>query len=105
MNGPKIYFEIPIFGGIPITQTAVSSFVVMLLLCIAGYFLGKNLKKRPGRMQVMTEKMVSMESLCIRTSGIKRIKDSAEHSWVNPSTALTDSGRSDFNSGGTESPI
>ncbi len=60
MNGPKIYFEIPIFGGIPITQTAVSSFVVMLLLCIAGYFLGKNLKKRPGRMQVMTEKMVSM---------------------------------------------
>lgn len=49
--------------------------------------------------------MVSMESLCIRTSGIKRIKDSAEHSWVNPSAALTDSGRSDFNSGGTENPI
>ena len=60
MNGPKIYFEIPIFGGIPITQTAVSSFVVMLLLCIAGYFLGRNLKKRPGRMQVLTEKLVSM---------------------------------------------
>ena len=35
MNGPKIYFAIPLFGGIGITQTTVSSFVVMLLLCIA----------------------------------------------------------------------
>ena len=26
MNGPKIYFTIPLFGGIPITQTTVSSF-------------------------------------------------------------------------------
>lgn len=60
VTGPKIYFEIPIFGGIPITQTAVSSFAVMLILCIAGYFLGRNLKKRPGKMQVITEKLVSM---------------------------------------------
>ena len=35
MNGPKIYFTIPLFGGIGITQTTVSSFVVMLLLCLA----------------------------------------------------------------------
>ena len=40
MNGPKIYFTIPILGGIPITQTAASSFVVMLILCIAGIVLG-----------------------------------------------------------------
>ena len=35
MNGPKIYFTIQLFGGIGITQTTVSSFVVMLLLYIA----------------------------------------------------------------------
>ena len=33
VNGAKIYFTIPALGGIPITQTAVSSFVVMVLLC------------------------------------------------------------------------
>ena len=51
MNGPKIYFTIPLFGGIPITQTTVSSFAVMLLLCIAGVVLGSNLQKRPSRRQ------------------------------------------------------
>ena len=60
MNGPKIYFTIPLFGGIGITQTTVSSFVVMLLLCIAAVVLGKDLQKRPGRRQVLVEKGVSM---------------------------------------------
>ena len=62
ITGPGIYFEIPIFGGIPITQTVVSSFLVMILLCTAGVLLGRNLKKRPGRMQVITEKGVGMIS-------------------------------------------
>lgn len=56
MNGPKIYFAIPLFGGIGITQTTVSSFVVMLLLCIAAVVLGSNLQKRPSRRQVLVEK-------------------------------------------------
>ena len=60
MNGPKIYFTIPLFVGIPITQTTVASFVVMVTLCVAGYFLGRNLKKRPGRTQVLVEKLVTM---------------------------------------------
>ena len=60
MNGPKIYFTIPVLGGVSITQTAVSSFVVMLLLCISGYFLGRNLQKRPGKVQVVVEKLVTM---------------------------------------------
>ncbi len=58
VNGPKIYLQIN--GMNVITQTTVASFVVMVLLCVAGYFLGRNLKKRPGRMQVLTEKGVSM---------------------------------------------
>ncbi len=60
MNGPKIYFTIPVLGGIPITQTTVSSFLVMVLLCVAGYFLGRKLEKRPGRTQVVVEKLVGM---------------------------------------------
>lgn len=60
MNGPRIFFTIPLFGGIPITQTTVSSFVVMICLCVAGVLLGRNLQKRPSRRQVLVEKGVSM---------------------------------------------
>lgn len=60
MNGPKIFFTIPILGGIPITQTTVSSFVVMIGLIIASYFMTRNLKLRPGRFQVVLEKLVTM---------------------------------------------
>lgn len=60
MNGPKIYFTLPLFGGIPITQTLVSSFLVMVVLCVAGILLGRNLQKRPSRRQVLVEKGVSM---------------------------------------------
>ena len=49
MNGPKIYFTIPLLGVIDITQTTVSSFVVMVLLCTAAVVLGGNLQQRPGR--------------------------------------------------------
>ena len=58
VNGAYIYFTIPIFGGINITQTTLSVFLVTLILSLAGYFLGKNLKKRPGKLQVLTEKGV-----------------------------------------------
>ena len=60
VEGAYIYFTIPIFGGIPITQTTVSSFVVTSALVIACLCLGKNLKKRPSGAQVLVEKGVSM---------------------------------------------
>ncbi len=60
VNGAFVYFTIPIFGGIPITQTTVSSFVVTLLLVIACIRLGKGLRKRPTGAQVLVEKGVSM---------------------------------------------
>ncbi len=60
VTGPYIYFEIPIFGGIPVTQTALSVLVVTVLLSVCGYFLGRNLQKRPGKLQVLTEKGVTM---------------------------------------------
>ena len=58
MNGPKIYWTLPL--GITITQTTVASFVVMVLLCTAAVVLGRNLEKRPGRRQVLVEKGVTM---------------------------------------------
>ena len=60
VTGAFVYFEIPILGGIPISQTAVSSFLVMIILCTAFILLGKNLQKRPGKMQVLVEKGVGM---------------------------------------------
>ena len=60
VNGAYIYFNIPIFGGINITQTTLSVFLVTLILALSGYFLGRNLKKHPGKLQVLTEKGVMM---------------------------------------------
>ena len=60
VSGAYIYFTIPIFGGIPITQTTVSSLVVTVLLILACLTLGKNLQKRPTGAQVLVEKGVSM---------------------------------------------
>ena len=60
VTGPKIYYEIPILGGIKITQTTVSLLVVSIVLIVLAYFLTRNLTKRPGRMQVVTEKLVTM---------------------------------------------
>ena len=60
VSGAYIYFTIPIFGGIPITQTTVSSLVVTVLLILACLKLGRNLQKRPTGAQVLVEKGVSM---------------------------------------------
>ena len=60
VTGPFVYFVIPIFGGIPVSQTTVSSLVVTILLCILFITFGKNLTKRPGNRQVLVEKGVSM---------------------------------------------
>lgn len=70
VTGPYIYFTIPLFGGINITQTTVSSFLVTLLLCTACVVLGKNLRKRPGKAQVLTEKVVMMmRSMVVESMG------------------------------------
>ena len=56
VDGAFVYFTIPILGGIPISQTTVSSLIVTIILVLACMKLGKNLKKRPGKVQVMVEK-------------------------------------------------
>ena len=67
VNGPKIILRIKSlhdkFGDIlgnPITQTTVSILAVTLLLTVIAIIAGRNLTKRPGRLQVVTEKLVNM---------------------------------------------
>ncbi len=60
VDGAFIYFTIPIFGGINITQTTVSHLIVTIFLCAASIYLGRDLKKRPDGLQVMVEKGVMM---------------------------------------------
>ena len=70
VTGAFIYFEIPIFGGIPITQTTVSFFIVTVALCLAAYFLGRDLKVRPDGKQVLVEKGIMMlHTMVVETMG------------------------------------
>ena len=70
VDGAFIYFTIPIFGGIPITQTTVSHLLVTIFLCAASIYLGKRLQKRPDGLQVMVEKGVMMlHNMVVETMG------------------------------------
>ena len=60
VTGAFIYFRIPLFGGIPITQTTVSSFLVAVMVIVFSLVMHKRLKKRPDGLQVMVEKAVGM---------------------------------------------
>ena len=70
VTGPFIYFTIPIFGGIPITQTTISSLIITVALIIVALKLGKGLKKRPDGKQVLVEKGVTMMyNMVVETMG------------------------------------
>ena len=70
VDGAYKYFTIPIFGGIDITQTTVSSLIVTILLCSAFIYLGKNLKKRPDGKQVLVEKgVLILHNMVVETMG------------------------------------
>ena len=70
VTGPFIYFTIPIFGGINVTQTMLSSFLITVLLCAACIWLGKGLKKRPDGKQVLVEKGIGMmHGMVVETMG------------------------------------
>ena len=60
VDGAFVYYVIPVLGGIPITQTMVSTMIVTILLCSAFIYLGSNLKKRPDGKQILVEKGVMM---------------------------------------------
>ena len=61
INGPRILFSFSV-GGIEvcITETVLTSCIVTAVLCVLCVLLGRNLTKRPGKRQVVMEKIVSM---------------------------------------------
>ena len=72
VKGAQELFQI---GPIRITQTIISLTVVSLILIVAGILLGRNLQKRPGKLQVLTEKGVTMlVNLVTETMGDHNIR-------------------------------
>ena len=75
VEGAYIYFRIPIFGGINVTQTMLSLLIVTVVLSLAGYFLGRNLQKRPGKLQVLVEKgIMILQNLVSSTMGAHNVR-------------------------------
>lgn len=72
VKGAQELFRI---GPISITQTIISLSIVSVILIIAGILLGRNLQKRPGKLQVLTEKGVTMlMNLVTETMGEHNIR-------------------------------
>ena len=71
MEGPRIYFTIPVFGGININETEVNLVIVTLLLLIASLVLTHKLEKIPRKKtQILAEKIViTIDNLVEQTMG------------------------------------
>ena len=65
VSGAQTLFNI---GPVVITQTIISLLVVNSILMVLAILLGKNLSKRPGKLQVLTEKGVDMLTNLERTA-------------------------------------
>ena len=60
ITGARIYFEIPVFGGIPVTETMVNSWFVVLIILGLCVFLTRDLKVRGvTKRQVVAEMLVT----------------------------------------------
>ena len=67
VKGPQVWFTV---AGIEITETIFSLLIVTLILAVAGILLGRNLQKRPGKLQVLTEMGVTMlRNMVVGTMG------------------------------------
>ena len=59
VNGPAILWEIPVFGGIQITESIVNTWLLMAALAMASFILTRNMRVRdPGRRQIAAEALV-----------------------------------------------
>ncbi|MEA4987235.1 MAG: F0F1 ATP synthase subunit A [Anaerovorax sp.] len=54
----EVFFEIPVFGGIPISQSVVATWGIMAILVLGSILLVQNLKIVPGRKQIALEIVV-----------------------------------------------
>ncbi len=51
----KTAFTIPLFGGIPVSQSCVVTWIIMVVLVVLSIIFTRNLKLVPGRKQMMIE--------------------------------------------------
>ena len=67
-----IAFEIPLFGGIPVPESAVVSWAIIVVLTLLAIWLTHGLRKRPGRKQIAAEMLVGfINNFCRDTLGDK----------------------------------
>ena len=45
MNGPKVLFEIPLFGGIKVTESIVNMWIIMAALVIVSVWLTHGMRE------------------------------------------------------------
>lgn len=61
MNGPKVLFEIPLFGGIKVTESIVNMWIIMAALVIVSVWLTHGMRVRnPSKKQLVAEKIITM---------------------------------------------
>ena len=60
IHGPKVLWEIPVLGGLPITETMRNAWIVMLFILCLCLFLTHNMQKVPKGKQALAEKAVMM---------------------------------------------
>lgn len=59
INGARVWFEIPLFGGIPVTATQVNSILVIIAIAVLCKWLTYDLKVRPtSKRQIVAEWLV-----------------------------------------------
>ncbi|MBQ8369576.1 MAG: F0F1 ATP synthase subunit A [Clostridia bacterium] len=67
ITGAKIYFEIPVFGGIPITETQVNSWIVMAVITVLCLILTHHLQVR-----AVTKRQMAAEWIVEKVEGLVR---------------------------------
>lgn len=76
VNGPKIIFTIPIFGGIDITESIVNMWIIMAVIVALCIWLTRGLKVVPtSKKQIVAEKLVDMLYTMVKdTMGVRNLK-------------------------------
>ncbi len=76
VTGPKIIFQIPIFGGINVTESIVNMWIIMAVIVAVCIFLTRNLKVVPtSKRQLIAEKLVDMlYGMVKNTMGVRNMK-------------------------------
>lgn len=76
ITGPKIMFEIPLFGGIKITETVVWSWCIIAVVALICFILTRKMERIPRKKtQIIAEKIVvAVDNLVESTMGASHLK-------------------------------